>query len=61
MPTMTQQQVYDIIDRWNTPVGQCYEKWKELYNFSRRLRPTLRLSGQRRHRSQQSMTGRPSN
>lgn len=33
MLTMTQQQVYDIIDRWNTPVGQCYEKWKELYNF----------------------------
>lgn len=30
---MTQLEVFNIINRWNIPAGQCYEQWKALYNF----------------------------
>lgn len=31
---MTQLEVYNIIAQWTAvPAGECYERWKQLYNF----------------------------
>ena len=32
-PTMTQQQVYDIIQNWITDPALCYDHWKDTYNW----------------------------